>query len=434
MSTLAEVRLWGGVIGSVFLGDETTASFEYERSFRQSGIQVAPLTMPLGETIYRFPQLPLESFHGLPGLLADSLPDKFGNALINAWLAGEGRSPDSFNAVERLCYTGKRGMGALEFYPLIDQGFTQARKLEIGRLVELASRVLQHRENFELLWEGNSPQDEKSAEQILQVGTSAGGARAKAVIAWNPQTNEIRSGQIEAGAGFEYWLMKFDGVQGNRDKELADAQGYTNIEYAYYLMARAAGITINECRLFPEQGRSHFMTKRFDRTGAGEKIHMQTLGALAHYDYNEAGSHSYEEVFPIIRALDMPVEDTEQFFRRMVFNLCARNQDDHVKNISFLMDRRGRWRLSPAYDITYGYQKDGVWTGQHQMSVNGKRDNFDTEDIIQCGKTAGLVRGRALELIGEVENALHDWPNFAAQGQVDEERIRQIKGQFRKFL
>ncbi|MDR2246490.1 MAG: type II toxin-antitoxin system HipA family toxin [Treponema sp.] len=440
MSTLAEVRLWGSTIGSVLLNDgDSCASFEYDPSFAKGGVSVAPLAMPLSSRIYRFPGLARESFHGLPGMLADSLPDKFGNALIDVWLARQGRRPESFNAVERLCYTGKRGMGALEFYPLLDQGFPADKRLEISRLVELASRILRDREGFRGSLGRAHPAASKAGDesremaQILQVGTSAGGARAKAVIAWNPETGEVRSGQADAGAGFQHWIIKFDGVAGNRDKEPADPLGYTNIEYAYSIMAVTAGIVMSECRLFSEGGRNHFMTRRFDRGNGGDKIHMSTLGGLAHYDFNSAGAYGYEEVFPIIRRLDMPPGDMEQFFRRMAFNIAARNQDDHVKNIAFLMDRRGRWRLSPAYDVTYSFQKDGLWTSQHQMSMNGKRDGFTLNDFIRCGKTAGLIRGRAAEIVREVREALEQWPDFASRAGVSEKRATEIEQTFRIF-
>jgi serine/threonine-protein kinase HipA len=331
-------------------------------------------------------------------------------------------------------------MGALEFYPLLDQAFPADRKLEIARLVKLASRILRDRANFrEILRRGGTagfPAEDESRDSmahILQVGTSAGGARAKAVIAWNPETGEVRSGQADADAGFQHWLIKFDGVTGNRDKELADPQGYTNIEYAYSLMAAAAGIVMSECRLFSEGGRNHFMTRRFDRGEAGDKIHMSTLGGLAHYDFNIAGAYGYEEVFLIIRRLAMPSGDIEQFFRRMTFNIAARNQDDHVKNIAFLMDRRGGWRLSPAYDVTYSFRKDGVWTGRHQMSMNGKRDGFTLDDFVQCGKNAGLVRGRAAEIVREIRETLKGWPDFAARAGVSEKRAAAIEAAFRIF-
>jgi serine/threonine-protein kinase HipA len=292
MTSWAEVRLWGRVIGAVSLEQgDAVAAFEYDRAFAGSGIEIAPLTMPLSTRIYRFPELPRKTFYGLPGLLADSLPDRFGNALINAWLATQGRSPNSFNAVERLCYTGRRGMGALEFTPSIGPQTRTARRIEIDKLVELASEILSQRSDLQVSLADESR--ERALTDILRVGTSAGGARAKAVIAWNPATNEVRSGQVPAGEGFEYWLLKFDGVKGNKDKELEDPQGYGAIEHACYKMAKDCGIEMSECRLFEENGRRHFMTRRFDRLEGGQKLHMQSLCALAHDDFNMAGAYSY---------------------------------------------------------------------------------------------------------------------------------------------
>ncbi|TVS10154.1 MAG: type II toxin-antitoxin system HipA family toxin, partial [Wenzhouxiangella sp.] len=391
MSDVAEVRLWGRTIGAVALesGGEV-AEFEYDPAFVNSGIEIAPLTMPLSHRVFRFPELPRETFHGLPGLLADSLPDKFGQALINAWLARRGRPPASMNAIERLCYTGDRGMGALEFRPTIGPRATSSRRLEVDALVELASEVLTSRGRLHARFDEDT--SESGIADILRVGTSAGGARAKAVIAWNPETNEVRSGQVPVEAGFEHWILKFDGVRGNRDRELDDPQGYGAIEYAYYLMATAAGIDMAECRLFEENGRRHFMTRRFDRDRYGGKRHMQSLCALAHYDYNLPGAYSYEQALQIIRRLGLGPDAVEQQFRRMVFNLVARNHDDHVKNIAFLMDKRGQWRLSPAFDVTYSYNPEGDWTASHQMSVNGKRDGFELEDLRACARNASMKR------------------------------------------
>ncbi len=417
MTTLAEVRLWGRAIGAVSVEDSaSTAAFQYTPEFARSGIEVAPLMMPLDERVYAFPKLARESFHGLPGLLADSLPDRFGNALIDAWLATQGRTPESFNAVERLCYIGARGMGALEFAPATGPKTSHAQTVEVDALVRLASDVLTQRDRL-----NRSFADEQSAEtlrDILRVGTSAGGARAKAVIAWNRETNEVRSGQVAAGSGFDYWILKFDGVSGNKDKELEDPKGYGAIEYAYTLMARAAGIDISECRLLEENGRRHFMARRFDRLEGGEKLHMQSLGALAHYDFNLAGAYSYEQAMLVIRRLDVGMAAIEEQFRRMTFNIIARNQDDHVKNIAFLMDKGGRWSLSPAFDVTYSYNPDGLWTSMHQMSMNGKRDGFTLEDFRECEKTASMKRGRAETIIAEVTEAVRRWPEFAASAEV----------------
>ena len=412
MSTLAEVRLWGKTIGAVSLQDgEGVASFEYDAAFAQSGIQVAPIVMPLSRRVYRFPELSRPTFLGLPGLLADSLPDKFGNALIDAWLASQGRQANSFNAVERLCYTGERGMGALEFAPAIGPRAKQTTHIEVGKLVELASEVLAHRNDLQTSFAAEGRED--ALRDILRVGTSAGGARAKAVIAWNPETNEVRSGQVKAGTGFEYWLLKFDGVSGNKDKELEDPKGYGLIEYAYYLMALDCGIGISECRLFKENGRSHFMTRRFDRLATGEKLHMQSLCALAHYDFNMAGAYSYEQALLVMRQLQLPMQAIEQLFRRMVFNIVARNQDDHVKNIAFLMNKAGEWSLSPAFDITYSFNPSGAWTASHQMTMNGKRDHFTLEDFNACARTASMKRGRAAKILAEVQATVAQWPSFA---------------------
>jgi serine/threonine-protein kinase HipA len=423
MSTLAEVRLWGRTIGAVSLLDgEEVARFEYDEAFAQSGIQVAPLVMPLARRVYRFPELARSTFHGLPGLLADSLPDKFGNALIDAWLASQGRQPGSFNAVERLCYTGERGMGALEFAPAIGPKAKQTAHIEVSKLVELASEVLTHRNDLQASFGAEGR--EEALRDILRVGTSAGGARAKAVIAWNPETNEVRSGQIQgqvrAGKGFEYWLLKFDGVSGNKDKELDDPKGYGLIEYAYYLMARDCGIEMSECRLFKENGRAHFMTRRFDRLASGEKLHMQSLCALAHYDFNMAGAYSYEQALLAMRQLQLPMQAIEQLFRRMVFNIVARNQDDHVKNIAFLMNKAGEWSLSPAFDMTYSFNPSGVWTASHQMTMNGKRDHFTLEDFNACARTASMKRGRAAKIVAEVQATVAQWPSFAETAGVPE--------------
>lgn len=417
MTTVAEVRLWGRTVGAVALaGGAEVASFEYDPSFVRSTIEIAPLTMPLSSRLYSFANLGRAAFHGLPGLLADSLPDRFGNVLIDAWLATEGRSPDSFNAVERLCYTGRRGMGALEYKPAIGPRSRQASRIRIDRLVELASEILTQRNALNTTFSEDGRED--GLRDILRVGTSAGGARAKAVIAWNPVTGEVRSGQVKADPGFDYWLLKFDGVTANKDKELEDPKGYGVIEYAYYKMATAAGITMSECRLLAENSRRHFMTRRFDRTADGGKIHMQSLGALAHFDYNLAGAYGYELALRVIRQLGLPMSSVEELYRRMVFNILARNQDDHVKNIAFLMDKRGRWSLAPAYDLTYSFQPTGRWTSIHQMTMNGKRDNFTLEDFRACAATASMKRGRAEAIIGEVRSVVCRWPDYADEAGV----------------
>ena len=431
MTTIAEVKLWGSTIGAAALADgEDVASFEYATEFLTSGIEAAPLVMPLANTVYRFPALARETFFGLPGMLADSLPDKFGHALIDAWLATQGRAAASFNSIERLCYVGRRGMGALEFEPLLGPETHRAEKLRVDHLVKLASEVLTHRNELDAVF-GDDKKKGQALKQILHVGTSAGGARAKAVIAWNPKTNEVRSGQLPAGDGFEYWLLKFDGVSGNRDKELEDPQGYGAIEYAYYKMATDAGIEMRPCRLLEENGRRHFMAKRFDRLDDGEKLHMQSLCALAHYDYNQAGAYSYEQALLVMRQLKLPMRDIEQQFRRMVFNIVARNQDDHAKNIAFLMDKQGIWRLSPAYDVTYSYQPGGRWTSMHQMSLNGKRDDFVMADFTTCADRASMKRGSAGQIVSEVQQVVSRWRDYADEANVSKDHRDRIQNALR---
>ncbi len=427
MSTLAAVRLWGTLVGAVSMPDDRrVASFQYDEEFLGSGIEVAPLRMPLRAEPYSFPALDAESFHGLPGLLADSLPDRYGHALIDAWLAGQGRAPESFDAVERLCYIGVRGMGALEFAPSRGPAPTRAHDLHVAELVQLASEVLSHREQLVAsLAQGHR---RRAMLDILSVGTSAGGARAKALIAWNPDSGVVRSGQLETlDPGFEHWLLKFDGVSGNRDKDtLADPEGYGAIEYAYSLMAKDAGIEMSDCRLLEEGGRRHFMTRRFDRGPGGAKRHMLSLAAIAHFDFNQAGAHSYEQAFMTMRRLGLGNASVEQMFRRMSFNIIARNQDDHVKNIAFLMDRAGGWRLAPAFDIAYSYRPESRWTSVHQMSMNGRRDGFTLADFADCGRAASLPQGRAGRIVAQVREAVSRWGEYAQRVDVDARDVRRI--------
>ena len=427
--TTAEVMLWGTKIGTVAFDDNSgLGSFEYDPAFLTSGIEVSPIAMPLSRRVYTFPELARQSFHGLPGLLSDSLPDKFGNAVIDAWLRSRGRSPESFNPVERLCYTGSRGMGALEYVPARGPSATESERIEIDKLVQLASQVLRSREKMHV------SAGENAMQEIIKVGSSAGGARAKAVIAWNEHTGDIRSGQIEAGKGYDYWLMKFDGVSGNGDKEGEDAPQYTRIEYGYYLMASDAGIAMSDCRLYEEQGRFHFMTRRFDREAkTGGKLHMQSLGAIAHFDFNQPGVYSYEQAAQVMRRLRISDTEISQFYRRMVFNVLARNQDDHVKNISFLMDRKGIWRLAPAYDVTYAYNPDGMWTGTHQMSINGKRDQITRQDLMDAAKHMGIKQAEAEQAIAAVGESLTRWYDFADKANITDRTAHQIAAQFVKL-
>ena len=418
---VAEVRLWGRRIGAVSSPDDGgTAAFQYDRQFAASGIQVSPLVMPLRESPYRFPNLNPDSFYGLPGLLADSLPDKYGQALIDAWLAGQGRTPGSFVPIERLCYIGRRGVGALEFRPAEGPAAAPNHDLRIDALVQLASEVLSDRAQLSAsLADGRRRQ---AMRDILQVGTSAGGARAKALIAYNPETGQVRSGQLDLDPGFGHWLLKLDGVKGNKDRDvLADPQGYGMVEYAYSLMAGDAGVHMTACRLLPEGGRWHFMTRRFDRTDTGGRLHVQTLGALAHLDYRQPDVHSYEQAFHAMRQLGLDRDDTEQMFRRMVFNIVARNQDDHLKNLSFIMDQAGGWKLAPAYDVTWSYNPSGPWTSRHQMSVNGKREGFTIADFEAIARVASLPRGLVKVVLEQVIDVVSRWPKYAERVNVPEQ-------------
>jgi serine/threonine-protein kinase HipA len=430
--TDASVVLWGRRIGAVSW-DEARALgiFQYDPAFVGAGIEVAPLKMPVREAPYEFHALPKETFKGLPGMLADALPDKFGNRLIDAWLAETGRNAGQFSPVDRLCYIGNRGIGALEFEPTVRKA-TRSKKLEVAQLVDLANRVLSERENLAGRLGGED--DAEALEDILSVGTSAGGARAKAVLAWSRDTGEFRSGQVIVDEGYEHWLLKFDGVSNNRDKELADPQGFGKIEYAYYLMATAAGIDMSECRLHHEGGRSHFMTRRFDRDERGRKVHMQSLGAMQHFDFNDPASYSYEQAIMTIKDLGLGMDVVEQQYKRAIFNVVARNQDDHVKNISFLMDRSGTWQLSPAYDVAYSYNPFGSWTRDHQMSLAGKRNDFTHGDLMVFASNVGLKSNRANQAIEKILGAVAQWREFAERAGVEHSDVSRIEKTFRMNL
>jgi serine/threonine-protein kinase HipA len=420
MINTVEVYLWGTRIGFMHQGDrDIAASFEYDRNFLKSQIELSPFMMPLSDRVYSFPELArVDAFRGIPGLFADSLPDKFGNAVINKWLSRQGRSPESFTAIERLCYTGKRGMGALEYIPATGPEFINS-EVDVTEMTELASEVLSGRERAVL-----SDRD-VSVMQLLEIGSSAGGARAKAIIAWNEKTGEVRSGQVDAGKGFDYWLIKFDGVSGNGDHNLSDKKQYSLIEYAYYLMALDLGIDMTECRIYEKDGLHHFMTKRFDRVH-GDKVHMQTLAALGHFDYNTPNLCSYELYSDYARRLGIGKSGIEQIFRRMVFAVIGGNCDDHVKNFSFLMNRNGEWKLSPAYDITFAYNPGNRWISEHQMSINGKTSKISEEDLIASGKTMGLTADFCHKVISETEKVVSRWLVYAERCGISEERAEEI--------
>ena len=409
--SVAEVYLWGNLIGRVRWDDKLSlGAFEYDSEFvKNAPVELAPLMMPKKENglnVYTFPALDKDTFKGLPGMLADVLPDKYGSALLDTWLETKGRTPSSFSPVERLCYIGERGIGALEFKPSINSKSKITKKsLEISEMVKLASEVLNREQRTKVILRINENETTKEAlSNLIEIGTSAGGARAKCIIAFNEKTGEVRSGQIPNGSDFSYWILKLDGVSNNRDKELNDPLGYGRREYAYYIMALKCGIEMSECRLLEENGRAHFMTKRFDRLEGGDKLHMQSLCAMTHQDFNMNGAHSYESVMTVIRKIvkTNPHLALEQQFRRAVFNVIGRNQDDHTKNIAFLMDKAGEWKLSPAYDMVYSFDPNGEWTSRHQMSINGKTENITREDLMALAEKADIKPIQAKKIIGEV--------------------------------
>lgn len=419
MITLADIYLWGQHAGTVAWDENyQAASFEFTPAFASGQWDISPLMMPVRQRqIYQFPSLNKDTFIGLPGLLADALPDAFGKALLDKWLASMGRT--FANPVERLCYQGKRSMGALEFVPAQDNYLEQGTKLEIDSLVEVAREVLDEKKKLDVNVNENT---KEAIANIIRVGTSAGGQRAKAVIAYNEKTGEVRSGQIDVPDGFSHWLLKLDGVT---NAELGDPRHYGQIEYVYYLMARAAGINMTECRLLEENGRAHFMTRRFDRLSGNEKIHMQTLCGIAHYDYKMLHAYSYEQAFQVMRRLRLPYSQAEEMFRRMVFNVIARNQDDHTKNISFLMDKNGRWSLSPAYDMSWSYNPKGAWTAKHQMSVNGKWDDITRADLLALAQNVNIRQADAI--IEQVKDGVSKWRTFATQYGIPNELVKTIE-------
>ena len=429
----AIVKLWGDVVGAVsWLNEPAYGVFEFDPTFLKKGLDISPIHMGLaaagsGDGIFFFPGLNRDTFYGLPGLLADSLPDRFGNMIINAWLARKGRDIGSFSPIERLCYVGSRAIGALEFRPLIDRKLDRSVAVEIAELVGLVQQITSRRSNLAVNVSDNEKENEAAILDILRIGTSAGGARPKAIIAMNGEHHVI-SGQADVPQGYDYWILKFDGVD---DLELGKSEGYGRIEYAYYLMAVEAGLKMTECRLLEENQRAHFMTKRFDRQN-GRKIHIQSLCGLAHYDFNMAGATSYEQAFAIMRKLHLSKADAVQQYRRMVFNVMARNQDDHTKNMAFLMDREGHWKLSPAFDVMYSHNPAGKWTNQHQMTLNGKRDNFTLQDIIAVGESISIPKPQAV--IREVRDSVERWPEFAQKAGVSKQRTHEIRKYHRLTL
>lgn len=418
MVDIARVNLYGQPVGTFrWDNNRQLAHFEYAESFIGKGLEPSPILMPVRQgRIYSFSDIGRETFKGLPGMLADSLPDTYGRALFDRWLALTGRSSE--NAVETLCFLGKRCMGALEFEPAMDAPYSPDVRIELDSLVEVASEALSEKEEFG----ANLEEDKKAAiAEIVRLGTSAGGQRAKAIIAYNPSTGEVRSGQIEAPEGFDYYLIKLDGV--TAEAGFRETQNFGRLEYSFYRLVKECGIEMSDCSLIEENGRAHFLTKRFDRQN-GEKIHMQTLCGIAHYDYRNPRSYSYEQAFNVMRALRLPYSQAQEMYRRMVFNVVIRNQDDHTKNISFLMDRQGKWTLSPAYDMGFAYNPKGGWTAQHQMSINGKFDDITRQDLLEFAKRNNIKE--ATEIIDRIAEVSSRWPLLAKECEVPQPMIDAI--------
>jgi len=416
MVTTAFVNIWNKRVGAIAWSPDTgIGSFEFDKTFLSENLELPPLKMPIENAagrIFSFPELRNNAtFKGLPGLLADVLPDKYGNAIINAWLTRHGRASNSLNPVEMLCFIGERGMGALEFEPVQPKSNNTASKVEIGNLIEVAEGILSGRKTFESKL---SDKDEKGLLDILKIGTSAGGARAKAIIAYNPKTNEVRSGQADAPKGFSHWLIKFDGVS---DTQFGATHGYGRVEMAYHLMTKDAEIEMTECKLLEENGRAHFMTKRFDRADGNIKFHTQTFCALQHFDFNEINLFSYEQLFETMRLLRLSYPQAEQLFRRMVFNVMSRNCDDHTKNFSFIMNEKGEWRLSPAYDMCHAYRPGSDWVSQHGLSVNGKRKDISKADLRAIAKQMNIKKADAI--ISQISSVVNGWRNYAEEVKVD---------------
>ena len=418
MVDIARVNLYDQPVGTFrWDNNRQLAHFEYADSFIGKGLEPSPILMPVRQgRIYSFSDIGRETFKGLPGMLADSLPDTYGRALFDRWLALTGRS--SGNAVETLCFLGKRCMGALEFEPAMDAPYSPDVRIELDSLVEVASEALSEKEEFG----ANLEEDKKSAiAEIVRLGTSAGGQRAKAIIAYNLLTGEVRSGQIEAPEGFDYYLIKLDGV--TAEAGFRETQNFGRLEYSFYRLVKECGIEMSDCSLIEENGRAHFLTKRFDRQN-GEKIHMQTLCGIAHYDYRNLRSYSYEQAFNVMRALRLPYSQAQEMYRRMVFNVVIRNQDDHTKNISFLMDRQGKWTLSPAYDMGFAYNPKGGWTAQHQMSINGKFDDITRQDLLEFAKRNNIKE--AAEIIDRIAEVSSRWSLLARECEVPQPMIDAI--------
>ncbi|OIQ01121.1 MAG: toxin HipA [Zetaproteobacteria bacterium CG2_30_46_52] len=425
-------------VGAISFNTETgLGAFEYEPAFIKTGIELSPIKMPLSRKIYTFPDIDSAAFRGLPGLIADSLPDDFGNTVMDAWVASQGKSPADITPLQRLQYTGKRGMGALTYHPATQRkNLNASQHIEIQSLVAMAQEVLDQRQQFSVNLGAQRQEDQEAMMALLSVGMSAGGARPKAVLAFNDDFTQVRSGQTDVPEGFTHFIMKFDGVsEHNKDKEtFGDPMGYGAMEYVYYLMAKLCGIDMMPCRLLDEGNRRHFITQRFDRNG-NEKRHVQTLNGLAHVSYKNVGSYSYAELFATARELRLNPNDAMQLFKRMVFNVVARNHDDHSKNVGFMLDDQGQWQLSPAYDLAYSYKPGSAWVNHHWMKLNGKQDNFTREDFYTFEKLSPIFNKRKIDQIIEETTAhVSKWNTLATEHSVPHALLESIASNLRLTL
>ncbi|MBU2878236.1 MULTISPECIES: type II toxin-antitoxin system HipA family toxin [Aliiglaciecola] len=417
--------------------DKQLGAFEYTPAFIKTGIQLSPLKMPLSKQIYTFPETDFAAFKGLPGLVADSLPDDFGNAVINAWVASQGKSAKDISPLQRLKYTGTRGMGALTFAPATrHKNLNSSQQLEVENLVEVAQDIVNQRSKFNVSLNQQGYEDKEAMMALMSVGMSAGGARPKAVLAFNSDFTQVRSGQTNAPDGFSHYLMKFDGVsEHNKNQEtFGDPTGYGAMEYVYYLMATASQIDMMPCYLLNEGKRRHFITQRFDRIG-NDKVHVQTLNGLAHVSFKQVGIYSYAELFDVARSLKLSAKEAEQIFRRMVFNVVAKNHDDHAKNISFMFDQQQQWTLAPAYDLAYSYKPGSRWVNSHWMSINGKRDNFDRKDLYSFAQLSPIFNKRKIDrIIDEVVEQVSQWQKLAKEHHVPKTLIEEVQSNLRLTL
>lgn len=422
MNGAVEVYLWGTKIGAIAYepGQTEVSTFEYDKDFIKMGIEVSPISVPIKYSIHTFDDISKKTFHGLAGFIADSLPDKFGNQLIDQYFALKGRSSSDITPLDRLLYIGNRAMGALEFKPAINLDDKNKNiELNLQDLSQLAEMILIKKEKFANELKNS---DKKNVINLLRIGSSAGGARSKALVAMD-KDGKLYDGTINHKKACKYYLLKFDSSS-NSDRDNKDPKGMTKVEYIYSILARKCNINMPYTTFIQIEDDFHFLIERFDRIDKNkgftkDKLHYVSWCGMAHAHRDETGAFSYEQLVMIVRELKLGQDSVFEIFKRAVFNLVGRNQDDHTKNFGFLMDRNGRWSLSPAFDITYSYDPEGKWTKSHQITLNGKEDNFTLEDIISFGKYCNLSKKKSLEVLNNTVSAFKEFPKLADRYKVD---------------